>query len=186
MRACAGRGRPRRRRRWPACAAPRPGAVVEQAVAHQTQLAGPVVGVDDVTVGVDHDDAHRRQRHDVLRASADTVMPDCSTARRCLRSASCGARPAPDRRHRSPARAVPRLRSAAVRIPHSRANAYASGERHPSSVRPNRDMSHAANTGVRAPFIQCSPSVSPPVRSDYLAPWLATAAAPAAAASGSR
>ena len=36
-----------------------PGAVVEQAVTHQTQFPGPVVGVDDVTVGVDHDDAHR-------------------------------------------------------------------------------------------------------------------------------
>src|ERR1700687_3680355 len=44
-----------------------PGPVVEQAVAHQAQLPRPVVGVDDVTVGVDHHDAHRRQRDNVLQ-----------------------------------------------------------------------------------------------------------------------
>ncbi len=41
------------------------------AVPDQAQLAGPVVGVDDVTVGVDHDDPHRRLRDDVLEHLGD-------------------------------------------------------------------------------------------------------------------
>ena len=44
-----------------------PGLVVELPVAHQAQLLGPVVEVDDVAMGVHHDGAQRHQRDDALQ-----------------------------------------------------------------------------------------------------------------------
>ena len=48
-----------------------PGPVVEQPVPDQAQLTSAVVGVDDVTVGVDHDYPHRRLRNDVIEHLGD-------------------------------------------------------------------------------------------------------------------
>src|ERR1700738_2645548 len=44
-----------------------PARVVEQPVTDQAQLAGPAIGVDDVTVRVDHDYPYRRSGDDVLK-----------------------------------------------------------------------------------------------------------------------
>lgn len=44
-----------------------PGTLIEDAVAYDAEFDGPVVAVDDVVEGVDHRDAHGRQRGDVLQ-----------------------------------------------------------------------------------------------------------------------
>src|ERR1700710_433148 len=79
---------------------------------------------------------------DTIWASiSETVIPDSSVARRCLRSMNLGARPAPT------ATPITRARRATTAVSSSADTTltskwYVTGERHPSSVRPKRDMSH--------------------------------------------
>src|SRR3954466_6916461 len=86
-------------------------------------------------------------------------MPDCSTARRCLRSANLGIKPPPSPTPiTSVSSATPAVRSSADTTLTSKW--YETGERHPSSVRPKRDKSHA-HTHVFGPR---SSRVCPPPR----------------------
>ena len=48
-----------------------PGLVVELPVAHQAQLPGPLVEIDDVAMGIDHRGAQRHQRDDALQHLGD-------------------------------------------------------------------------------------------------------------------
>src|SRR6185295_3548545 len=79
---------------------------------------------------------------DTMWASiSETVIPDSSVARRCLRSTILGARPAPTATPITRAsRATTAVSSSAVTTLTSKW--YETGERHPSSVRLKRDMSH--------------------------------------------
>ena len=162
-----------------------PGAVVEQPVTHQARARGP--------------GRWCRRRHGRCRprrsppatatrcaaSICETVMPDCSTARRCRRSASAGQGHAPNAAPIASASSATTAASSSADTTLTR-KSYASGERHPSSVRPKRDMSHGQDAGVRFAVHPVFAGSAPAVRPIYFAPWAATAAAPAAAASGSR
>src|SRR5215218_5197278 len=86
----------------------------------------------------------------------ETVMPDSSTARRCLCSVSFGTRRIPTTApSASASSATPAVSSSADSTLTSKW--YETGERHPSSVRPKRDMSHT----LAQVFGSRSPSVCP-------------------------
>ena len=78
--------------------------------------------IDHVAVSVDDDDPHWRHATRCGASICDTVMPDCSAARRCLRSIRRGASRAPSATPITSASSADEPPPEAPPIPHSREN----------------------------------------------------------------